>query len=231
MTVHIPSAKKRSRLWFEWNATDCLNATDHALDALTGQVATFTRASIKTAIDQNGVVRLVPHSRPAWEWVYDATLGMYAPGVLLEDTRTNLCLQSENFGTTWAAVGTPTRTAGAHTTAGISLDLLGDADAGTLDGYSQTVTFTGNAAKSVSLFVKIGTATTSAVRLRDTSASADRLLGVVTWSGTVPSVAMTTGTYVGSQACYDGVYRLLFVTTSVTAANTNSLQVYPAADA
>ena len=56
MTVHIPSAKKRSRLWFEWNATDCLNATDHALDALTGQVATFTRASIKTAIDQNGVV-------------------------------------------------------------------------------------------------------------------------------------------------------------------------------
>ena len=34
---------------------------------------------------------------------------------------TNICLQSENFGTTWVAQGGATRTASAHTASGIVL--------------------------------------------------------------------------------------------------------------
>jgi hypothetical protein len=39
---------------------------------------------------------------------------------------------------------------------------------------------------------------------------------------------MTTGTHLASVPCANGAYRLLFQTTSVTAANTNQLEVYPA---
>lgn len=159
-----------------------------------------------------------------------ATL-QYELSTLLELASTNLCLQSENFGTTWAAIGSPTRTAAATTAIGVTLDLLGDDDAAGLEGYSQTITFTGDAVKAVSCFVKQGSSTSSAIVLRDTSAGADRLLGVLTWSGGLPVVTMTTGTYFGYLAYTDSQFRLLFATTSVTAANTNSLRVYPATDA
>lgn len=145
--------------------------------------------------------------------------------------RTNLCLRSEDFGTTWSGVGTPTRSAAAHTASGVTLDLIGDDDGAALEGYTQTVTFTGDAIKAVSLFVKASTSTSAVVRLRDTSASADRLLAAITWSGGLPVVTMTTGTSLGYQALAGSVFRILFYTTSVTAANTNSLQIYPATDA
>ncbi len=152
-----------------------------------------------------------------------------ARSLLLEGARTNLCLQSENLGTTWAAVGTPTRSAAAHTASGVTLDLIGDDAAGTLEGYTQTVTFTGNAVKAVSLFIKGDTSSSTVIRLRDTSAGADRLLATITWNVT-PVITMTTGTSFGYQTLAGGVYRINLATTSVTAANTNSLQIYPATD-
>ena len=79
------------------------------------------------------------------------------------------------------------------------------------------MTFTGNAVKMFSTFVAQGTSTTTAFRLRDTTASANRLLSVVTWSAGVPSIAMTTGTYIGKERCSTGVWRLHFQTTSATA--------------
>ena len=199
-----------------------------------GQTATFTRGGATNAaesLDSLLKMYLVNTNEPRSQFVTDATDGISKPAWLLEAGSTNLVVQASHLDTTWAAVGTPTFTSSGHTTAGVRLNLIGDDAAGTLEGYTQTVTFTGNAAKAVSCYVKKGTSTSAAVRVRDTSAGADRLLAIVTWSGTVPSVAMTTGTYLGAITHYDGVYRLLFQTTSVTAANTNSLQVYPATDA
>lgn len=231
MTQSIGAASRRSRYLFDWSAAACLRAADQSLDASTGQVATFSRASIKTAYDTNGVLRVVPDSLPAFQWSTDPVSGLSVPGVLVEDAVVNLCVQSEDWSTTWAAVGTPTRVAASNAAAGVSLDTIGDDAAGTLEGYSQTVTFTANSGKAVSLFVKQGTSTSSVIRLRDTSAGADRLLAAITWTGSVPTVTMTTGTSLGQVTCYGGVYRLLFQTTTVTAANTNSLQFYPATNA
>jgi hypothetical protein len=45
MTVLLPSASRRSRFLFEWDAARCLAAPEQSLDAVTGQAATFTRAS------------------------------------------------------------------------------------------------------------------------------------------------------------------------------------------
>ena len=232
MTQILTRAGRRSRFLLDWSADYCLERPDRLLTALTGQAATFARAYHGTMIDAAGRLNLAAHSEPRFEWVdLDGDGIRETPGLLLEGSRTNLVLQSENFGTTWAAVGTPTRTAAAKKLGILTLDLIGDNDAAALEGYTQTVTFTGNAAKAVSCYLAAGTSTSTVVRLRDTTAGADRLLAVITWSAGVPIVAMTTGTNLGGsngELLSDGVYRFRFQTTTATAANVNSVQLYPA---
>lgn len=147
---------------------------------------------------------------------------------LLEKAGSNVCLQSEDFGTTWTSSGSPTRSAAGHTAAGVTLDLLGDDDGAATEFYQQNIAFTGDAAKAVSIFIKQGTAASSVIRLQDDTAGAIRLLAQIGWSNGVPSITMSTGTYVGYESYADGVFRVSFVTTSVTAANTNRLIVCPA---
>ncbi len=190
---------------------------------------TFTRANATaTRRNEAGMLEMVAANVARMD--YDAVT-LLPKGILMEPARTNLVLQSENFGTTWAAVGTPTRNANAMSRGILDLDCLGDDDATALEGYTQTITYTGNAVKSVSFFISKGTATSSVVRLRDTSAPADRLLLAITWTGAVPTVTMTTGTLLGTTDYGGGIYRVRVLTTSATAANTNSLEVYPATDA
>ena len=194
-------------------------------------VATFTRTTAAGTILSTGlladVATGVARSRytPAASPVYQ--------GYFAEGAGTNLCLQSEDFGTTWAAIGTPTRSAAAKTCGVVNLDLIGDDDVTAVEGYSQTVAFTGNAVKAISFFFSQGSSVATTVRLRDTTAPADRLLGVITWSAGVPTLTMTTGTLLQISGPYgsSGVYRAEVLTTSVTATNTNSLQFYPATDA
>lgn len=190
-----------------------------------------SRTTGTTVYDSDGRLVTLVSKQPSWGAAYNSDTGLYESVVYSGNGTTNRCLRSEDFGTTWAAVGTPTRTAAALQCGDLVLDLIGDDAAGTLEGYTQTVTFTGNAAKAVSVFVAQGTSTSSVIRLRDTTAGADRLLARLQWSGGAPSVTMSTGTYIGATPCYGGVYRLQFQTTSVTAANTNSVQVYPATTA
>lgn len=143
----------------------------------------------------------------------------------------NLCHQSENFGTTWVAVGTPTRVAASDRCGNVILDLIGDDDAAALEGYTQTIGFTGNAVKAISVLVKGGTSASSVIRLRDTTAGADCLLVTLAWAAGVPTPTAVTGTVLGVDTLCSGVYRIRMATTAVTAANTNSLQIYPATDA
>jgi hypothetical protein len=152
-------------------------------------------------------------------------------GYYPEAASTNLVLQSENFGTTWAAINTPTRVAASDSCGFIKLDLLGDDDATALVGYSQTITYSGNAVKVVSVWVKKGTSTSSVVQLTDTTAVADRLLFAITWTGATPTATMTTGSLCEVREYANGVWRICTMTTSVTAANTNSLRIYPATNA
>ena len=204
---------------------------------------TFGRSSTTTRFTNDGAygnMGSVASGKVATSWYdLDADSKREAPGFDLLPQAINLCLQSENFGTTWVAVGTPVRTGGSVVVGTLSLDTLEDDAAGTLEGYTQTIAFTGNAVKALSLFVGQGTSTSTAIRLRDTTAGTNRLLGVVTWnSNGTPAVAMTTGSYLGTERLAGDrtntptpVFRLLFQATSVTAANTNSLEVYPATDA
>lgn len=188
------------------------------------------RASVTGNPKRDWILSTPPVPRSTAD-LYELVLGLTTPQLCSGDilgNSSNLVLQSENFGTTWAVVATPTRTAAAHTASGITLDLLGDDNAGAAEGYSQVIAFTGNAAKVVSLFVKEGSSTSSVFHLVDSTAPATRLLAALTWSAGLPVVAMTTGTLEGYDTLADGVFRIRMVTTSVTAANTNTLNIYPA---
>lgn len=194
-----------------------------------GQTLTFTRASGRSVLDTQGRVVTLAHSQFPWSAQYNTTESLYEPVAEFMADSANYLLRSEDFGTTWAAVSTPTRTAGAKTCGMLSLDLLNDTGGAALQGYTQTLTPSGgNGVKGVSLFVAQGTSTSSVVRVRDTTAGADRLLQTITWASGAPVVTATTGTYLGSVRCAGGVYRLLFQTTTWTVANTNQVEVYPA---
>lgn len=167
---------------------------------------------------------------------YEATLGQVAAQLCWGDIlggSENLILQSENFLTSWGPVGTPVN-ASAGAVGALALTTVTDDSAAAVEGYEQSPTFTGNGVKAVSLHVNQGTSISSGFFLADTTAALNRLLGYLTWSGGLPVLAMTTGTYLGYETLttlYNGVYRLKFATTSVTAANANTLRIYPAYNA
>lgn len=153
-------------------------------------------------------------------------------GYRAEKATVNRIIQSEDMGTTWAAVGTPTRVAANTRCGDVVLDLIGDDSAAALEGYSNDITWSGDGTKSVTVHVAQGTSTSSVVRMRDETAGADRLLAAITWSGATPVVTMTTGTEEKApQQLADSVWRIFLVTTAATAANTNRLYAYPATDA
>lgn len=203
-------------------------AVDGSTTTRSGHPLALTRASGRTVLDTQGRPTTLVHSQWPWAGVYDSTALAWEFALASARATTNLCLQSENFGTTWAAIGTPTRSAAAKRCGDVVLDLLGDDAGGALEGYSQVITFTGAAVKVFTIWLAAGTSTSTVVRLRDTTAGANRLLATIAWASGVPTVTMTTGTDLGVIPGPDGAYLFQLQTTSVTAANTNQVELYPA---
>jgi hypothetical protein len=201
---------------------------DLSTSLVTGQALSFDRDSSRTVIDSTGRLTTLTRDQVPWSCAYNATDAVWEPTLDCQRAATNLCLQSEDLGTTWAAIGTPTRTAAAKRCGDLVLDLIGDDAAGTLEGYSQVVTYTGNEGKGVLIHMAAGTSTSVVVRVRDVSAGANRLLATIAWASGVPTVTMTTGTAYTTVTLADGSYQFQFRTTTVTAANTNQIEIYPA---
>ena len=78
------SVARRSRFQTEWRPIFCLSAPELSLSAMTGQTATFTRASATTAYDIASAAYIVAHLIPAFEWCdTDADTVRDMPGVKL----------------------------------------------------------------------------------------------------------------------------------------------------
>lgn len=196
----------------------------------TGQALSFDRNTGRTAFDTDGRVVTLAQDQFPWSAAYNAAAGLYEPVYEPFEATTNRIFPSEDFGTSWAAVGTPTRVAAAKRCGDLVLDLIGDDAAGTLEGYTRACTPSGgNGPKAVSVFVAQGSSTSSVIRVRDVTASANLALGTLTWVSGAPSVAMTgAALYLGAVRCFGGAWRLLFTTTTWTVANTVQVEVYPA---
>lgn len=201
---------------------------------LWGSGGTFTRATTATYTDPGLLVATAASGvRRNNHMAYAGTMQQRYLSTLLEGARTNLVVQSEDFSTTWTAVASPSVTHPGISCGTLNLDLLEDDSAAANERFEQTITFTGDAVKAISLFMKQGTTTTTGILLYDqTAGSVDRLRATITWSAGVPSVAMGTGTQAWTPIpLSNGIYRFGFITSAVTAANTNKLRVAPATDA
>lgn len=199
-----------------------------------GAVGTYARQSPKAVVDASGQLYTVPSGRAGIHHRYDSARALWLPvGPALEGLGGNICLHSENFGG-WTAIGSPTRVAAAARCGEVALDLIGDNSGGALLGYSRSITFTGNGAKGISLLIRQDVSTQSIVRLRDTTASADRLLVAFTWSGGQVVQTQYAGNVLVTEPerLRDGngnrVYRVYLQSASVTAANAHTLELYPA---
>lgn len=84
-------------------------AADKTLTARKGPTPTFTRASSATFVGSDGLIQSAGNNVARFD--HDPVT-LACRGLLIEESRTNLLLQSENFGTTWSSVnlnltGTP----------------------------------------------------------------------------------------------------------------------------
>jgi hypothetical protein len=109
--------------------------------------------------------------------------------------------------------------------------LIGDDDVGVLEYYQQSVTFTGDAVKAISIYFAQGTSTSSLIGVRDDTAALYRLAAAITWTNGFPTVTMTVGTLLGVDGLGNGVFRARIASTIVTAANLHTYRVFPATDA
>jgi hypothetical protein len=151
-----------------------------------------------------------------------------AKGLLIEEQRVNLVTYSEQFNN--AAWSKSNVTVTADTT--VAPDGTTTADtltASTAAAFTwQVISFTGDGDKTMSCFVKAGTAATSVVQIRDATVTANRGYFIITWTAGVPSVApLTTGTVLGVDAFGNGWYRLRLLATGVVAANSNQYRFLP----
>lgn len=159
-----------------------------------------------------------------------------SPRLLVESAATNLCLQSEVFGTTWVATNA-TLTANSTTSPANTLtaDTITDAAAGNHGNVSQNVTIPNNSAGYVfSVFIKktVGAASFPAIWIRMTGGGTNRPsactintdTGVATASSTLttPPAYMKVDSHKDYWRCSIGVYN------NNTGNVTAELTLYPA---
>ena len=83
-------------------ALDLQFAADKTLTARKGPTPVFTRASTGRFVGSNGLIQSAAINTPRFD--HDPVTGV-CKGLLMEESRTNICLQSENFGTNWSGTG------------------------------------------------------------------------------------------------------------------------------
>lgn len=225
-------SRRASALLLSWNAATGWNADGKPV-TVNGVVGTFTRNGIKTAVDRQGRVYVVPAGRPAFHHRFNATTGLYEfAGVLLERAGTNLCLHSEDFTNAAWAKGTGITVTANDAVAPdgtLTADRLNNDASVVSQSVTQVVTFTANAEKSVAAYLKAGTATQTDIILRDNTAGIARHHINVAWAAGVPTPTTQTGsgTVYPVERVFGDWYRILFSVPGVVAANTNHLSIYP----
>jgi hypothetical protein len=125
------------------------------LDFLSGSLdsrITFTRASTATFFNSSGVLTSASNDVARFDY-NPATL---APlGLLIEESRTNLLLRSEDFATTWSALNVTVATNNANSPAGtLTADTITPAASTAAHIISQSVTVTASTAYSAFVFVR-----------------------------------------------------------------------------
>jgi len=130
-------------------------ARDGRLDAVKGPAITFTRGSGGTYFDSAGVLQTAGNDAARFD--HDPASPFAALGLLIEGARTNVCLQSEDFSTTWTVIGTPIITANsaAAPDGNTTADTIEDDDGAAFEHVEQSITVANDSTEwTFSVYVK-----------------------------------------------------------------------------
>jgi hypothetical protein len=198
---------------------------DFTLGTLDDRI-TFTRASTATYFDKDGVLQ----SAAADEARFDYDPSTLAPrGLLIEEQRANLLLQSEDFSTTWAATGSTVSTNATTAPSGAATaDKLIANSAITVSSSSvsafvrQDITKAASATTyTFSVFAKAGEFDAIRIFARDNATSANNaVVSALLTNGTVLTAAAASGTFTNASVAItnvgNGWYRVALTFTSST---------------
>ena len=192
-------------------------------------IITFTRASTGTFFDSAGVLTSAATNAPRFDY-NPSTLA--AQGLLIEEARTNLLLQSQDFATTWAASGTSPAVVTANTTTSLDGTVNADTVSGTganSDRVQQTVTVAASTTYVISFFVKNSTSVQSRFHVSNPNSGTTNSETYITWSGSAITGFINTGTTVGVAVAYpNNWWRVYFAfTTNASDAGTATVRFYP----
>jgi hypothetical protein len=190
------------------------------------RAGTFSRTGNATYRDKLGVGKTAATGIPRISWRANQ------PHLLLEAARTQLVTDPENFGV-WTVGGTPILTSGqADPFGGTAAYLINDDSAAVTESIYEPVTFTADAEKCISVFVKQGTSDDFMLGLYDNTAGAWRHEVTGTWSAGVPSLAtfVGAGTRFPVEPYANGWWRVAVSATGVIAANVNRFFLAPTRD-
>lgn len=147
------------------------------------------------------------------------------------NTAKNWVTQSENFAAWSASLNVARLINPGASPAGNNAYLIDAITAASSSNVAIGVTLSSSGTKTVSVYLKKGTAAATDLNLYDSTALVDRHLVRVTWSSAgIP----TLSTVIGSGTLYtptdigSGWYRVVFTAAGVVSANTNSVFIYPA---
>ncbi|MGZ3695499.1 MAG: phage head spike fiber domain-containing protein, partial [Bdellovibrionota bacterium] len=189
---------------------------------------TFSRASSATYFDSSGVMQTAASGAPRFDHDPGSCAGTCAArGLLLEEARTNLLLESSAFDSTWT-------TSNASVSADVTTSPTGSTDADTIssgtttttnsDHVEQSVTLLASTPYTLSFFVKGSTSTQSRMELSAFNSGTSGKTSTLTWSGGVPSASAGTVDTVGN-----GWYRVhLSFVSNASDAGTATIAFYPA---
>jgi len=200
------------------------------------QIVTFARSTTGTYVGSDGLVQTAAIDAPRFE--YNSTT-LTQLGLLVEEARTNLILQSESFDVTWStanALITPDSTTAPD--GATTADLLTAVAAGTVL-FSQPVTKAASAITySSSLWVKVapgsGSLSTFGMSLDDGTATNRGRANFNLTTGSV-NIAVNEGTFTNTTAAItpytDSWYRLSITTTTNTSTTIRVRNFYTATGA
>lgn len=190
------------------------------------QRVTFTRASSGTYVGSDGLLKTATTNEPRFD--HNPTTGA-SLGLLVEESRTNLYLQSENFSTTWLPTGLlafgsgSTANAIAAPDGQITADLLVENTAAGNHMMAQNINVTTGTVYTVSAFAKAAPTTRKV-----------QLLVSNTNFGVTPSATfdLATGTITGNNNSTaiitpfpNGWYRVTMTTIAATSTGANSASI------
>lgn len=195
-----------------------------ALDFTTANLdarITFTRSgNTATVVDSSGLVSTINADTPRFD--YDP-VSLQCLGLLVEESRQNLCLQSENFGTTWSNSDSAETTDVAVSPSGVqNADKVYSSDG--VDGYiSQVINLTSGVSYTVSVFAK--EAGFDFYRIYLSAAGGDKQASY-TLTGNGETSAVSSGATATIKNFGNGWYRCSITFTAVST-GAAGLRIYP----